>query len=317
MTIHRHGSREAWLTWRGEAHRIGGTDACAILRQSPWAGPWDVWARHRGEATSAGPDAAVAERGHELEPVGLARYARRTGADIALDLITVTHPEEPWAFASPDALIIVDGVVVGISEVKTVSRSDLGYLWVEDEPEPSWVRQLDGLVVPAWHSREAERLPSSWLTQIQWYLECIGVEWCDLVIVGPHVDDVQVLRVMRDREFGAAMLRSVRAWRARHLLGVEVPPLDGSDVCSRWARGVWLETERPRRVVVDGEIAADVVTLGAAKEAARRADEVVAEVRPRLLAAAADLGASRLRAGGYEVVINKRGAVSVREVSDE
>lgn len=313
MTITIHADRESWLAWRRDDHRIGGTDACAILQQSPWGGPWSVYASRVLELERKGPSAEAAYRGHELEPVALARWSRRTGIEYEAGLVTVTHADEPWAFASPDALVLdPSGAIIGGVEVKTVSRSDLGYLWNDDEPEPSWVGDLDGLVVEAFDSQPAYAIPGPWLAQIYWYLACTGAPWWDLVIMGPHIDHTQVIRIQRDEAHQAAMVASVKAWRERHLVQGAKPPLDDSDEAYAYTRGEWLAREVKNTVVLVDDEAELANSFGLAKAETKAAAAVIKRTRAELMELATRLEASKMLTADYVVSINKAGAMSAK-----
>lgn len=318
-----HATRDAWLAHR--RGKIGGTTAAAILGVSPWATPWDVYAAEVLGAERRGPDAEVAARGLELEPVALARWrraGRMGGADgyeagVGGCIVTVERDDLPGWSASPDALLIAAWQAgaaprcIGGVEVKTVSRSDIGRFWDHDDPEPSWVGQLDGKDVHP--GDEGEHIPPAWLVQILVYLEVTGAEWWDLVILGPHIDQTAILRVHRDAEAQARIVRSCSAWWDRHVEGREPPPLDASDACAAWARARWLETPRTVTVEATEDLAEIVDAFGAAKVRARDADATAKDARARILVAAADLGAQRLTTDRYTISINKAGAVSAKE----
>jgi hypothetical protein len=333
--VRYHIDREDWLAHR--AGKIGGTTAAAILGVSPWSSPWDIYAAEVESVERTGPSAEIATRGLELEPVALARWERadRMPDDCELsapppgEVVTVERADLPGWSATPDALVervergAVVGtyagvdvyemrrVIVGGVEVKTVSRSDLGRFWDDDDPEPAWVRQLDGRDVHP--GDEGDHIPPAWLVQMLVYLEVTGAEWWDLVILGPHIDQTVILRVHRDPESQARIVRSCSAWWARHIIGREPPPLDDSDACATWARARWLETPRTVTVEATGDLFDVVDQFGRAKSAALSAEARVKSGRALILAAAADLGAQRLTTDRYTVNINKAGAVSAKE----
>ncbi len=61
----------------GRAPTIGSSGIAAILGLSPWAGPWDVWARTMGLAQSKSTRATL--RGHILEPAIADYYGQQVG----------------------------------------------------------------------------------------------------------------------------------------------------------------------------------------------------------------------------------------------
>src|SRR5690606_11073041 len=58
------------------------------------------------------------------------------------------------------------------------------------------------------------------------------MSWADLVTRAPEKGiHRRTVRVHRDPEAQAALLARVAAWRERHLVRGEEPPLDGSEAC--------------------------------------------------------------------------------------
>lgn len=130
-------ARDEWLAARREG--VGASEVAAILGLSPWASPLSVWAsKVLGEDEEHTADAEERMRwGSLLEPVILAEYARRTGADV--------HPVEQqtpdsiirharWdegvrLSATLDAYLGSDGVV----EVKTTSAYQ-AEAWTDGAP---------------------------------------------------------------------------------------------------------------------------------------------------------------------------------------
>lgn len=105
----------------------------------------------------------------------------------------VFHPNEPWAFATPDALT-ADGE--GVIEAKTASAR-VAWKW------------------------EDGNVPDEYLIQAQWYLEVCDREWCEFaLLIGGN--DYRSVRFERDRELGAELITKVgEFWQ---MVQDEMPP---------------------------------------------------------------------------------------------
>ena len=94
-------SREEWL----EARRlgIGGSDAPAILKQSPWASPWSVWAEKRGLLNSRRNDDQRLIIGQLMEPVIARLFELETGSQTeCLGQFRIFTGDEPFQKATLD-----------------------------------------------------------------------------------------------------------------------------------------------------------------------------------------------------------------------
>ncbi len=73
-------TRDEWLDARRKG--IGGSDAPAVLKQSPWASPWSVWAEKRGILNTRRNESQRLLIGTLLEPVIAELYKLETGCDV-------------------------------------------------------------------------------------------------------------------------------------------------------------------------------------------------------------------------------------------
>lgn len=257
--LERYATREEWLAGRDRTpYRIGGSDVAAILGISPWASPWDVWARKTGAATVE-PDAAkeaLFERGRRWEPTVLREYAVATGRElIDVGEALIVHPSEPWVVGSPDALAR-DGEGLGGVEAKTAIRV---HGWAPEDTE----------IIEYGEGSEAA-LPPHYATQAYWYLEASGLPWWDCVVLLPRYE-VRVVRLHRDPKVQAELLAAVGAWRERHLIGGEPPPVDASGACRAWLSGAFPGDPTKRAVQAAPDVAAlmaDAMEADAAAKAA-------------------------------------------------
>ena len=111
---------------------------------------------------------AAMQWGTETEP--LARAAYESYADVLVDQIGyVPHPVINRAGASPDGLVGVDGLL----EIKC----------------PNTATHIETLL--------SEKVPSKYITQMQWQMACTGRRWCDFVSFDPRLPDGLQLFVKR------------------------------------------------------------------------------------------------------------------------
>jgi len=137
-------TREEWLAARLDG--IGGSEIGAILGQSPWATPMDVWAaKVHGETTEENDAMRV---GNALEAgvlaLGVANLAGPLRKDWQLvsDLpALLAHPDHDVIRYSPDGIATDGGTGAVLLEAKVTSKR-------LDEPPPHWVSQVQwGLYV--------------------------------------------------------------------------------------------------------------------------------------------------------------------------
>lgn len=110
--------------------------------------------------------------GKDTEHLARAAYAMRKGVDV-YEVGFIDHPEIPMSGASPDGLVLADG----LCEIKC----------------PSTATHLDTLL--------SETIPAKYVTQMQWQMACAGKDWCDFVSFDPRLPPnlcMFVRRVPRD-----------------------------------------------------------------------------------------------------------------------
>lgn len=267
-------SQSAWVAAR-TPQTIGGSDVPAILGVSPWASPWDVWARKvEGIEPEYSLDTLAAfRRGHRFEPVVLAEYTEETGRETALPggPCIIRHSSEPWAFGSPDAFAL-DGGVLGGVEAKTASRAD------------GWGEEMDLL---AWEDGSERIIPPVYALQVYWYLECSGLPWWDLVVLLPRYE-TRVYRLRADPAIQGALLERVAAWRKRHLIGGEPPPIDGSDAVRAWLTRTFPGDAGKRAVPASSEVQDLAARLGTVQLERKAAEAQERQIKAELQAAMGD-----------------------------
>ncbi len=131
-------SHDEWLALRLKG--IGGSEAAAVIGQSPWCSNVELWKRKTGRVTA--PDISnnqAVQYGHDAEPLlrGLFAldYAGRYRTEYISEFDMVHHPEHPYIFATLDGrLTELETGRKGVLEIKTTSilRSMQKEQWWQD-----------------------------------------------------------------------------------------------------------------------------------------------------------------------------------------
>jgi putative phage-type endonuclease len=131
---------------------------------------------------------AAMQWGTETEP--LARAAFESYADILVDEVGyITHPSIERAGASPDGLVLDDGLL----EIKC----------------PNTATHIDTLL--------SETIPTKYITQMQWQMACTRRLYCEFVSFDPRLPDglqLFVARVERDDEYIEMLEQEVKKFLA-------------------------------------------------------------------------------------------------------
>lgn len=200
---------------------IGGSEIAAVLGESAFASPFDVWlAKTQGWQQ---PETEDMRRGSFLED-GIARwYAQRFGIaeDEMTDESTLRHATVPVALCTPDRLT-------------TVKRDG---------------RPLDRLIsikaprrkTDDWGDAGTDQVPPGYILQLQWEHAVCSSHWPGGIDDEMHLaalldGDLHVYVVQADRELQGWMLEAASAWWERHVVRGEQPSLDGSSQAREWLK---------------------------------------------------------------------------------
>lgn len=244
--------------WRElRADSIGGSDIAAILGISPWESPFSLWHRKRG--TLAPPDESDAMRwGRRLEDDVVEEYHYRN-PDTAIHLTgTYRHQARPWQLATPDRALTLpeDHDTLGALGILEVKTSRDGHDWGRDG---------------------TDHIPAHYRAQVLWYMDTLGVRWCDVAVLISGCDYRQY-RIAYD-PVEAAFLRERAEWFAQSLADDQRPPLDGAEATYQALRHLNPDIDQ-RTVELPGPL---VDELFDAIDAARDADALRTQAYARVL----------------------------------
>lgn len=236
-----------------EARRkgIGGSEIAAVLGESRFATPFDVWlSKTQGWVQ---PETEDMRRGTFLE-AGIADwYAHRYDLAGQLDERgTITHATQPIAMCTPDR--IVGGLARRLVSIKAPRRKS-------DE----------------WGEPGTDAVPPAYALQLQWehlVLGSYGALSDEMHLAALLDGDLAVYVIRADVELQKWMLEYAVNWWARHVVTGVAPPMDGSSQA-----GAWLKSKFPRDAGVKREATAHEVSRMVELEyAERRADDAASEV---------------------------------------
>jgi putative phage-type endonuclease len=195
---------------------IGGSEVGAILGESRFAAPFDVWlSKVHGWRLEETDDM---RRGSFLED-GIARwYAQRYGHDLSRlsECKTLRHRLHPWALCTSDRMVTAPAGRELLS-IKSPRRGG-----------------------GEWGDAGTDQVPSEYLLQLQW-------EWAIHASHGMHLEetmhlaalldgDLEVFIIKADVELQRWMLEAAGAWWERHVVQGVQPELDGSSQARAWLR---------------------------------------------------------------------------------
>lgn len=219
------------------ADYIGGSDIAAIVGNSPWKGPYQVWLEKTRQITAPDLTSEAVEMGRVLEPVVADLYVRRMAeaGDVGLGVRTVIgddgtpggavlDPARPWRGGSVDRIVTRNGKDDRILEVKTS-------------------RYGDGFGTPG-----TAEVPDHYVIQQAWYQ---GLPQYDSL---PDPTDLALLKggqefsvyvLPRDRELEGILIDAGEKFWKDHVLARVAPPVDGMPFTDEYLRTKFPRVEQP------------------------------------------------------------------------
>ena len=260
-------TRDTWLSERRSG--LGSSDVPVILGLSPltWGGPHRVWLAKHDALPPESPEPHLVY-GQHADGAILDYVAEAHGLTLLRQRnVAHRHETERWALASPDSLLVRDGVPVGVVEAKNYGSGD------------GWGRDGD--------DADDETVPAHVLAQTMHQMWVTGLRGESYIAASLWGRAPRLYPVRWDPSYETHVVPVLRAWWRRHIVEGEPPPVDASDACARTLSLVYPGDPTRERVQRDdlAELAERVL---AAKDEARRADEAARLAENMLRAALAD-----------------------------
>ncbi len=169
--------RDAWLAERAQG--IGASEIAAVLGESPWQSPVELYAEKIGSYSRDLSDSEPVFWGLRLEASIIEAYAERTRRHTRKAGLLLRSIEHPWALCTLDGETWTDGAEPWPFEVKNVS-SFKGDEWVDGPPEHYRLQVMQQMLVTG-----AQKATIAALLGGQ------RMVWCDV-----HRDDITIRRII-------------------------------------------------------------------------------------------------------------------------
>jgi putative phage-type endonuclease len=247
-------AEDAWLAVRRTG--IGASDAPAILGQSPWVTPLQVYLEKISTAPPAMKMTKRMKLGLAFEPVMRDLYREETGNIVIPPKgKEITHHER-----FPILMASLDGVVL---EARPPVDTSWGVLELKTSKAHEWV---DGI-------------PRHVQIQVQHQLAVTGLPWADVcLLVG---NEFTIHRVGRDDKFIAWLEDYLMSWWSSHVLARVPPPIDGSEATTEAIKAAF-PSDTGEIVPLRGEAAMWVKDLHQLKLHAKLTEAEIATLENRL-----------------------------------
>lgn len=287
LTDIRHGTPE-WHAARSKA--ITGTDVPAILGNSKWKTPLDVWTRVLGLDSAERHETAFMRWGNLVESIAASEFESITGMAVTRNDRLAVHPRIPHFIGSPDGFaqdaITGESIVLEFKAPSAYTRDE----WAEDKAPEFYVNQLEAYLCITGLSR--------------------GVLCALLPPMAPD-DELIVTKVVtltpsrRDEIEGAIV-----DWWERHIINEEQPDAVHRD--EEYLRKLHPNDE-PRTALLDPALASEYAK---AAEAAKKADEAMRDAKARVIQQIGNAAWAATEDGGhaFSFKTSKRGTRSLRSV---
>lgn len=243
-------SRVKWL--RARKSGLGASDTAAVLGLSPWSTPLGVWVdKKTDEVTSLETEAAEWGLAHEATIARRVnhRWRDRIGT-VAPTPGLLRHSSFGWLLATPDRLLVVDGRVVGLLEIKTAGH-----------------RQRD-----AWR----DGVPVYYQIQVQQQLAVTGLPYAYVAVLhgGNHMPEPYLIE--RDETAIAQIVDYTGRWWEQHVVA-DVPPEPTWPADDDLLASTYEATPGKQRAVI-GDTADLIKRLRSAKAARKAAEDLEGEL---------------------------------------
>lgn len=206
---------------------IGGSDIAAIMGESDWKSPYDIWIKKTGQFIESGevPQSEAARWGNVLEDAIAYEWARREGKKIIKIPVSLQSDEVPYMHANIDGFVLSDDgqTVEGILEIKTTSAYN----------NDAW---------------EIGPLPYYYICQATWYTMITGLPAFDIVcLVGGQ--KLYSYHIPKDPELCVRMTKAAKEFWEVNVKQLVEPKATAADIARMQAEE--LETAPDEEPLID------------------------------------------------------------------
>lgn len=202
----------------------------AVVGLSPFTSRFALWHEMAGTLDRGAMTDAMS-RGHFLEPAVADWFAAQHPDWKVIPTGTWTHPETPWATATPDRLVLVPGDGARLLEIKTAAYAD------------------------EWGPSGGEQIPPGYRCQVAWAMFVTGATVAHVAVLLGHLE-FREYEIDFDEDEARFLFESAASFMDDLERG-QVPPLDGSDSTYQAVRELHPDID-DTEVEIDAALAADL-----------------------------------------------------------
>lgn len=205
-------TEDVWLQTRAVLG-IGASEVSMPLNCSKYVTPYQFW-KNKVSQTIEVANNKNFEWGHLLEPLISSLYEKRTGLKLDEDPFIRLHHKYDCLFANLDRIVVKDGIIIGIVEIKSTVRREFKR-WQKEESDDC-----------------IEGIPLTYYMQVQQQLDVLKdfpnvseTLWCDLAIGIIDEKELETKRFHLDNEYAEKQSSTASAWWNAFVVPNVAPPM--------------------------------------------------------------------------------------------
>lgn len=204
-------NREEWLKKRKLG--IGGSDVGVIMGHSSFKNPYKLFLEKTQNIIQT--EDFNMRRGSSLEPTIIKAYLNSTLNTPVYYMETPGWAEERFKVVSNNPLMFQlkeNPIILGSPDGIVRSVDGIGVLEAK-APSSQVYRRI-----------KREGIPDSWNDQGQWYMNILGLQWCEFAIFSAEYWEPHLIKVKANAEYQQKLVSSaVRFWQDHIMTGVAPP----------------------------------------------------------------------------------------------
>ena len=195
--------REDWLEKR--KHGIGGSDIGVIMGHSSFKSPYDLFLEKTQNIIE--PENFNMRRGSGLEPTIIKAYLRASGNRL------IDNRDEADEYLNADAILANDDPAMYQSANNPIKKGSPDGLILASNPRVSMgVLEAKAPSSSVFHRIKREGLPDSWIDQVQWYMNILGLRWAAVAVFSAEYWELQTFLVEEDLKYQEIMVKAAMEW---------------------------------------------------------------------------------------------------------